>query len=107
MNLADLMQLPWTVVVERRNDDGEYFVARVTELPGLIAVGENEAELEAALEDALSSHLKSYIQDGETPPLPVSSSSTYSVSFSGGTTDAQDETASEVGTATQEVPVWA
>lgn len=68
--LQDYMELPWSIEIETREDDGTYYVARVQELPGLVATGETDEELDAALWEALADHVRSYMEDGEEPPLP-------------------------------------
>lgn len=71
MTLDQLLELRWTIQTEARHDDGDYYVVRVKELPGMVATGETPEELEAAFWSALREHLQNYLDHGEMPPIPV------------------------------------
>lgn len=64
------LALPWTIQREEHDDDGRYIVLKVAELPGFVVASDNEAELEEMFWPALRAFLNSYLQRGETPPLP-------------------------------------
>lgn len=74
MTLNDYLRLPWTIVRTEHDDDGEYAALEVLELPGFVAAGRTDEELEAAFWDALRSHLSSYLDEGRTPPMPARAS---------------------------------
>ena len=68
--LKALMRLPWSVTVERDEDEG-YFVARVSEIPDVLATGGTEKELAADLWDALATSLGVRIDHEDPIPLPT------------------------------------
>jgi predicted RNase H-like HicB family nuclease len=68
--LAALMRLPWTVTTER-NADEDYLVARVAELPSVIATGATERELARDLWESLEASLVVYLDYDDTIPLPA------------------------------------
>lgn len=67
--LAALMRLPWTVRAERNTEDG-YLVARVAELPSVLATGENDRELGRDLWESLEASLSCYLEFDDPIPLP-------------------------------------
>lgn len=70
MELDRLMKLPWTIRVELRDDDGDYYVARVAELPGLVATGDDEEALDVSFWEALEAHLQMRLDAGDEIPVP-------------------------------------
>ncbi len=66
-------QLPYTTVVERAEDQGVYYVARVLELDGLIMTGDTPAEAVAELEAAKRDWIETNLELGNTMPLPLKS----------------------------------
>lgn len=64
-----LLRLPWSLRLERNEDEG-YLVLRVTELPSVLATGEDEKTLLADLWDTMRATLRSYLEDGEPVPMP-------------------------------------
>lgn len=73
------LELPWSIEVEERHDDGSYFVARVGELPGLVATGETREELDSALWEAIEDHVRSYLEDDQQPPLPPGAEAAFEI----------------------------
>src|SRR5437588_156096 len=67
--LAALMRLPWTVRAEHNATDG-YSVARVAELPSVIATGSNDRELARDLWESLQASLSVYLDYDDPLPLP-------------------------------------
>lgn len=70
MTVAEYLRMPWTIERSLHHDDGEYIALHVRELPGFVAAGRTNEEVEQAFWDALPAFLDSYIADGEQPPLP-------------------------------------
>jgi hypothetical protein len=70
--LKALMKLPWTVITERNERDG-YLVARIAELPSVIATGETEKALARDLWASLYSSVSAYLQFDDDIPLPAGS----------------------------------
>ena len=70
MTIECYMALPWTIEVERRNDDGEYFAAYITELEGFVATGRTAEELDEDLWTGLADFLRSFVEHGEDIPVP-------------------------------------
>lgn len=68
--LDALVRMPWTVRVEKC-DDG-YLVARVDELPSVVATGDTEKQLEDDFWAALRATLSAYLEFGDEVPLPES-----------------------------------
>lgn len=69
--LETYLALPWTLRVRRRSDEGEYYVAEVEELPGLVATAETWEALAAAIDDALRSHISALLEAGIQVPHPA------------------------------------
>jgi predicted RNase H-like HicB family nuclease len=67
--LRALMRMPWTVRTERNESDG-YFVARVVELPSVIATGATEKDLARDLWESLEASLSCYLEFNDPIPLP-------------------------------------
>lgn len=70
MTLAEYLRMPWTIERSVHDDDGEYVALRVRELPGFVAAGRTDEELEQNFWEALPAFLESYLTNGEQPPLP-------------------------------------
>jgi predicted RNase H-like HicB family nuclease len=70
MSLADDLRMPWTVRRSVHDDDGEYVALHIDELPGFVVASADENELEQLFWEALPAFLESYLEEGETPPLP-------------------------------------
>lgn len=67
--LEYFLRLPWTLVTET-TPEGDRLV-RVRELPGAVASGETDEELEADLWDAIRAALRSYLHFGDRVPVPA------------------------------------
>ena len=63
--------LPYTFVIERRDDQGTYYVARVIELPDLFMVGKTSAEAIVELESVKKEWIKTYLELGNKMPEPL------------------------------------
>jgi predicted RNase H-like HicB family nuclease len=63
-----LMRLPWSVRVERDEDNG--LVARVAEIEDAIATGEDEKALALDLWEAIQASLTARLEHGDQVPLP-------------------------------------
>ena len=68
--LDDYLSLPWTIEREERCDDGHFIVLRIRELPGFVAAGRTDDEVEGLFWPALEAFLSSYVAEGDDPPLP-------------------------------------
>jgi antitoxin HicB len=66
-------QLPYTIVVERADDQGVYYVARILELDGLIMTGETPEEAVSELEAVKKEWIESYLELGNKMPKPLKS----------------------------------
>ena len=66
--ISYLVSLPWTVAVHR-DSDGDV-VARVAELPFLIATGSTEKQAARDLFDGLWSTMDAMLTEGDVIPLP-------------------------------------
>jgi predicted HicB family RNase H-like nuclease len=67
--------LPYTVVIERRDDQGTYYVARVLELPDLLMTGVTPEEALAELESEKREWIEKYLELGNRMPVPLKSHS--------------------------------
>ena len=61
--------MKYAIVIETAGDN---FSAYVPDLPGCVATGTSESEVELAIKDAISIHLKGLREDGLPCPLPTS-----------------------------------
>ena len=77
--LTYLLRLPWTFVREQ-TPEGDT-VLRVAEVPSAVGTGDTDVELEADVWASLRASLESYLQFGDTIPLPVGSRLTWESSF--------------------------
>ncbi|MHB8085617.1 MAG: type II toxin-antitoxin system HicB family antitoxin [Dehalococcoidia bacterium] len=65
------LSLPYTTVIEKSNGPrGDYYVARVLELPGLIMTGDTADEALAELEDEKPEFIELYLKLGNKMPKP-------------------------------------
>ena len=110
-----LLGLAWTVQVT--SEDGD-LVARVAELPGLVAVGAKEKELQRELFAALEAMLDAMLvegdpisvpgnaalpwDEGKAPPVPVDSKRFIGLSYDDG---ALREVSTQSSAATHKAPV--
>ncbi len=67
--------LPYTVTIERRDDQGTYYVARVLELPDLLMTGATPEEALAELESEKREWIEKYLELGNKMPAPLKSHS--------------------------------
>lgn len=65
--------LPYTIAVERRDDQGTYYVARYIEIPHLVMTGETPEEAVRDLEAAKREWFEFNIEKGNKIPLPLKS----------------------------------
>ncbi len=63
--------LPYTFVVDRRDDQNTYYVARFVELPDLFMVGDTPAEAVAELEGVKREWVETYLALGNKMPQPL------------------------------------
>ncbi|OGN87753.1 MAG: hypothetical protein A2158_07095 [Chloroflexi bacterium RBG_13_46_14] len=66
-------QLPYTIVVERVDDQGVYYVARILELDGLIMTGDTPEEAVSELETVKREWIESSLELGNKMPKPLKS----------------------------------
>ncbi|MDO8578572.1 MAG: toxin-antitoxin system HicB family antitoxin [Dehalococcoidales bacterium] len=67
------VNLPYTIAVERRDDQGTYYVARYFELPHLIMTGDTPEEAVRDLEAEKREWFEFNIEQGNKIPLPLKS----------------------------------
>ena len=65
--------LPYTIAVERRDDQGTYYVARYIELPHFIMTGDTPEDAVKELEDEKRDWFEFNIEKGNKIPLPLKS----------------------------------
>lgn len=63
--------LPYTYAIERRNDQGTYYVARIVELPDLFMVGDTLVEAIVELESVKEEWIQTYLALGNKMPKPL------------------------------------
>lgn len=63
--------LPYTITIERRDDQGTYYVARVLELPDLLMTGATPEEALAELENEKKEWIEKYLELGNRMPAPL------------------------------------
>jgi predicted RNase H-like HicB family nuclease len=63
--------LPYKVIIERCDDQGTYYVARVVELPDLLMIGDTPEEAIAELESVKRDWMKTYLELGNKMPEPL------------------------------------
>ena len=67
------VNLPYTIAVEQRDDQGTYYVARYIELPHLIMTGDTPEEAVRDLEEEKRDWFEFNIEKGNRIPLPLKS----------------------------------
>jgi predicted RNase H-like HicB family nuclease len=65
--------LPYTIAIERRDDQGTYYVARYIELPHFIMTGETPEEAVRELESEKMEWFEFNLEKGNRIPLPLKS----------------------------------
>jgi len=65
--------LPYTIVIERHEEQGGYYVARYVELPHFIMTGATPVEAVRELESEKREWFEENIKDGNKIPLPLKS----------------------------------
>jgi antitoxin HicB len=70
-NLEYYRKLPYTITVERRDDQGTYWVARIVELPHCLIHGNTPEEAIKEIEDVKMDWIKSNLEDGLPVPEPT------------------------------------
>jgi len=65
--------LPYTYAIERRDDQGTYYVARIVELPDLFMTGDTPAEAVGELESVKEEWIQTYLELGNKMPRPLKS----------------------------------
>ena len=73
MNLEQLMALPWTWQGPRRveaDNEVPFYELRVAELPDFFVAAATSEAARMEASPALRAFLRSYLDVGETPPLP-------------------------------------
>jgi antitoxin HicB len=73
-NVDYYRDLPYTVIVERHDDQGIYWVARIAELPHCLTHGNTPEEAVATIEEVKLDWIKSNLEDGLPVPEPTSPS---------------------------------
>ena len=63
--------LPYTIVIERRDDQCTYYVARIVELPDLFMTGDTPGEAIAELEGVKGEWIETYLELGNKMPKPL------------------------------------
>lgn len=71
MQLEDYMKLPYTRVVQERNDDtGHYFYGKILELDGCQSTGETLEDLYMNLNEAMEGYIETKLEHGFPVPEP-------------------------------------
>lgn len=65
--------LPYSIVIERRDDQGTYYVARYLELANFIMTGNTPEEAVRELESEKLEWFEENLKDGNEIPLPLKS----------------------------------
>jgi len=63
--------LPYTITVERLDDQGTYYVARYIELPDLLMTGDTPEEALAELESVKPEWIETHLELGNKMPPPL------------------------------------
>jgi antitoxin HicB len=69
-------KLPYTIILERHDDQGTYWVARVAELPHCLIHGDTPEEAIKEIEEVKMDWIQSNLEDGL--PIPEPTSTKYS-----------------------------
>lgn len=64
-------KLPYTIILEKYDDQGTYWVARVAELPHCLIHGDTPEEAVKEIEDVKLDWIQSNLEDGLPIPEPV------------------------------------
>ena len=67
------VNLPYTITIERRDDQGTYYVARFIELPHFLMTGKTPEEAAHELESEKREWFEDNIEAGNKIPLPLRS----------------------------------
>jgi antitoxin HicB len=67
-------QLPYNVTIERRDDQGIYYVARITEIPDLFGTGDSGEEALKDLNEVKPEWFETSLQMGHNIPEPINKS---------------------------------
>ena len=72
MTSDEMIRLPWSWRGPSRveDDEGVYWELRIDELPDFCLFGETQDEVVRELTSALRAFLESYVEHGDTVPLP-------------------------------------
>ena len=71
MQLEDYVKLPYTRVVQERNDDtGHYFYGKILELDGCQSTGETLEDLYMNLNEAMEGYIETKLEHGFQVPEP-------------------------------------
>jgi antitoxin HicB len=65
-------KLPYTIILERHDDQGTYWVARVAELPHCLIHADTPAEAVKEIEEVKLDWIQSNLEDGLPVPEPTS-----------------------------------
>jgi antitoxin HicB len=71
-NLDYYAKLPYTVILERHDDQGIYWVAKVAELPHCLIHGNTPEEAVKEIEEVKMDWIQSNLEDGLPIPEPTS-----------------------------------
>jgi antitoxin HicB len=63
--------LPYKIIIDRYDDQGVYYMARVLEIPELEMPGDTPEEALAELENVKLEWMEKYLELGNTMPLPL------------------------------------
>ena len=63
--------LPYTIVINKRDDQNTYYVASIVELPDLFMVGDTPEEAIAELESVKREWIETYLELGNKMPKPL------------------------------------
>lgn len=75
------LDMPYSYVITKANDEsGEYYVARILELDGLMGTGNTYEEAYEDIKDAMGGYIETKLANNITIPLPLDSSE-YSGKF--------------------------
>lgn len=69
--LEQYLAMPWHIRRVEHDDDGHYASLEIDELPGFVVAARTDDELDREFWPALESFLRSYLDDGEEPPVPA------------------------------------
>jgi len=70
-DLAYYAKLPYTIILEKREDQGTYWVARIAELPHCMIHGDTAEQALKEIEEVKIEWLESNLEDGISIPEPA------------------------------------